>query len=302
MPARLDNLEDLRTFVQIVDSGSLTAAGRVLGIPTNMVSRRLARLEAHLGVSLAQRTTRSLRVSKPGRELYLHAQGILARVDEAEVAVAGRGDDLVGEMRISAPSLIASHTRGAFHRLLTRHPKLRIHLLVSDRANDLMIRDIVERGLDAAVLAGPLPDRAILAPLLGRLAPVLAASRRYVDRHGVPDEPEQLQEHECLSFVADLVQSRWKLTDHWGRERVVRIGGRFASNDSRLLREALADGLGIGPVLPGELASCDDLVAILPGFRFERFDIRLGYSTSRRGSARIAALIRELKHALSALS
>ncbi len=98
------------------------------------------------------------------------------------------------------------------------------------------------------------------------------------------------------------MQSRWKLTDRRGRERVVRIGGRFASDDSRLLREALADGLGIGPVLPGELASCDELVAILPSYRFERFDIRLGYSASRRGSARIAALIRELKHALSALA
>ncbi len=297
LPPRLKDLDELRTFVQIIESGSLTAAGRVMGIPTNVVSRRLAKLEQRLGVPLAQRTTRRFRATEEGRRLHQRGRRILAEVDAAETEMMHIDAGLAGELRVSLPTLIADQVRKPMRALMARHPQLSLRLFVTDRPADLVIGDIIESGLDAAVLIGPLPDREIVAPLLGRLTPALAASRSYAKQHGLPRNVTELGEHECLLFIGKQLQDEWRLVDEDGQEIAVSVHGSFASSDSRVLRDALFDGIGIGLIMPGEMAS-RDLVQVLPGLRFAAIDVRLGYASARRGSRRVFTLVEVLGTAL----
>lgn len=285
----LRDLDELRTFVQIVDSGSMTAAGRVLGQTTNVISRRLARLEERLGVPLAQRTTRRLQPTEEGRRLYVRARRILDEVANAEAEIRGVGEELTGEIRLSVPTIVAERLRSAFATFLQDHPGVDLRLFVTDRPSSAVLRDIAEQGLDAALLIGPIPPSSLVTRLLSRVHSCFAASPAYLAAHGAPKKPQDLSEHECLCYIGERVQTEWSVFDHKGQETVVPVRGHFAASDSRVLANALLDGQGIG--LTAESAIEEGrLVRVLPKHKGPTFDVRLGYAASRRGSRRIGTL------------
>lgn len=285
----LRDLDELRTFVQIVDSGNMTAAGRVLGQTTNVISRRLARLEERLGVPLAQRTTRRLQPTEEGRRLYVRARRILDEVANAEAEVRGITEELTGEIRLSLTTLVAERLRTSFAAFLEDHPAVDLRLFVTDRTSSSILRDIAEQGLDAALLIGPVPPSSLVTRLLTRVRSVFAASPAYIAAHGAPKKPRDLSDHECLCYIGDRVQTEWSVFDRKGRETIVPVRGHFAASDSRVLANALLDGQGIG--LTAESA-CEEgrLQRVLPKYEGPTFDVRLGYAASRRGSRRIDAL------------
>lgn len=292
--AGLRDLDELRTFVQIVDSGSMTAAGRVLGQTTNVISRRLARLEQRLDVPLAQRTTRRLQPTEEGRRLYVRARRILDEVATAEAELRGVAEELTGEIRLSVPTLAAQQLRPRFATFLADHPGVDLRLFVTDRPSSAVLRDIAEQGLDAAVLIGPVPPSSLVTRRLGRGRSFFAASPAYLATHGTPKKPRDLSDHECLCYIGDRVQTEWSVFDRKGQETVVPVRGRFASSDSRVLADALLDGQGIGPA-PDTAFEDGRLVRVLPKHEGPSFDVRLGYAASRRGSRRIDALAQLLR-------
>lgn len=275
--------------MQIIDSGSMTAAGRVLGQTTNVISRRLARLEERLGVPLAQRTTRRLQPTEEGRRLYVRARRILDEVANAEAEIRGVGEELTGEIRLSVPTIAAERLRPAFATFLEEHPGVDLRLFVTDRPGSAVLRDIAEQGLDAALLIGPLPPSSLVTRLLSRAHSCLAASPAYVAAHGAPKKPQDLSEHECLCYIGERVQTEWSVFDHKGQETVVPVRGRFAASDSRVLANALLDGQGIGLTAESTIEQ-GRLLRVLPKHQGPTFDVRLGYAASRRGSRRIGAL------------
>ncbi|MCH9686649.1 MAG: LysR family transcriptional regulator [Deltaproteobacteria bacterium] len=287
--AGLRDLDELRTFVQIVDSGSMTAAGRVLGQTTNVISRRLARLEERLGVPLAQRTTRRLQPTEEGRRLYVRARRILDEVANAEAEIRGVAEELTGELRLSVPTLAARQLRGSLTSFLEDHPGVDLRLFVTDRPSSAVLSDIAEQGLDAAVLIGPVPPSSVVTRLLSRGHAIFAAAPAYIEARGTPKKPRDLSDHECLCYIGDRVQTEWSVFDSKGRETVVPVRGRFASSDSRVLANALLDGQGIGLTSSHALED-DQLQRVLPKYQGPTFDVRLGYAASRRGSRRIEAL------------
>lgn len=293
----LRDLDELRTFVQIVDSGNMTAAGRVLGQSTNVVSRRLARLEERLGVPLAQRTTRRLQPTEEGRRLYVRARRILDEIASAEAELRGVAQELTGEVRISLPTLVAEQLRAALGTFLANHPKVDLRLFVTDRPSSAVLRDIAEQGLDAALLIGPIPTSSVVTRRLSRVRTMFAASHTYVAAHGSPKKPAELSNHACLCYIGERVQTEWGVFDRNGQETVVPVRGRFASSDSRALANALLDGQGIGLALDTALED-DRLVRVLPKYEGPTLDVRLGYAASRRGSRRIDALAELLRPAL----
>ncbi len=286
----LRDLDELRTFVQIVDSGNMTAAGRVLGQTTNVISRRLARLEERLGVPLAQRTTRRLQPTEEGRRLYIRARRILDEIAKAEAEVRGVAEELSGEIRISVPTIAAERLRTTLARFVADHPGVDLRVFVTDRPSSAVLRDIAEQGLDAALLIGPLPPSSVVTRRLRRIRSVFAASQAYIDAHGAPKKPQDLSDHECLCYIGERLQTEWAVFDRKGKETIVPVRGRFASSDSRVLANALLDGQGIG--LTGDDAAFEDrgLRRVLPRHEGPTFDVRLGYAASRRGSRRIDAL------------
>lgn len=290
----LRDIDELRTFVQVVDSGSLTSAGRVLGQTTNVISRRLARLEERLGVPLAQRTTRRLQTTEEGRRLYIRARRILDEVATAEAELRGVAEELTGEVRLSVPTLAAELLRPGLAKFLEDHPGVDLRLFVTDRPSSAVLRDITEQGLDAAVLIGPVPMSTVVTRRLARGRSVFAASPDYLERQGRPKKPRDLCRHECVCYIGERVQTEWSVIDRKGRETVVPVRGRFASSDSRVLVSAILDGQGIG--LVSHLALADGrLERVLPKHEGPSFDVRLGYAAARRGSRRIEALAKLLQ-------
>ncbi len=294
---RLRDLEELRTFVQVLDSGSMTAAGRVLGLPTNVVSRRIARLEERLGVPLAQRSTRKLQPTEEGRRLHLRARRILEEAAQAETELRGIGLGLSGELRLALPTLVAAAAKPALYALMDEHPTLELRMFVNDRPAEQVVRDIIEQGLDAALLVGNTPPASIVARRLAHFEPVLAASAEYLARRGRPRRLEDLHDHECLCYIGDRLQTHWVLRSASGKEELVAVHGRFASSDSRALRQAMFDGQGIGLAAAAEFAS-PALVRVLPKYRSAPLEVRLGYAAGRKGSHRIRALLEILRPAL----
>ncbi|MCO4771109.1 MAG: LysR family transcriptional regulator [Deltaproteobacteria bacterium] len=240
----LESIDGLRVFVRVVDSGSLTAAGRVLGLSPTLVSRRLRRLEADLGAKLLQRTTRSQHLTEEGRRLYPRARAILAQIDDAEDDVRARPGEPRGVVRAVLPTVTRSFDLMArIKELLARHPDVGLQLSFSDQPVDL-----VGGGWDVAVHIGPPPDSSHVVRRLARVRPRLAATPDYLAARGIPRTPQELTEHECLRFISDRPQDTWLLTHDDGSEVRVPVGGRLESDNSYALAEALVAGLGIGLV------------------------------------------------------
>ncbi|MFT5680920.1 MAG: DNA-binding transcriptional LysR family regulator [Myxococcota bacterium] len=290
---KIESLEELRIFAQIVESGSLTAAARALGLPSNTVSRRLAALEERLDTRLLYRTTRSLSLSETGRILLSRARRILQEVEATETALQGEKEGLSGMVRISVPSLLTADLLASMKALLREHPGLRLQV----RVNDKPVNPVAE-GLDVVVIGGTLSDSTLIARKLSDIHPVLVASEEYLHRRGHPEKPADLIDHEILLFVRDPPQSHFTLTDSSGHQHTVAVEGRFEADDGRTLMDALAAGIGIGLTSPRIMRVTPSLRRVLPGYSLGSFPIYAIYPASRQRSARLQVVIEALRGVL----
>nr|WP_298131198.1 LysR family transcriptional regulator [uncultured Pseudoxanthomonas sp.] len=235
------DIEELRTFVEVADAGGVSPAARRLGVSKSIVSRRLGRLEAELGVQLLARNTRGATLTEAGATLRDHAARACAEIDLAKEAILP-ADDLRGRLRISAPlSFGPTHFAPVLAKMAKRHPQLHIHTVYSDRFVDL-----IAEGFDCAIRLGYLQDSSLLARRVGPIHGALVASPDYIEAHGAPDTLQQLLAHEAVMQGTES----WRLMDG---EQVVSVHprGRFkADNGTALVAAALA-GLGIAMLPDG---------------------------------------------------
>jgi len=237
-------LEDIATFNVIAEAGGVSPAARRLGVSKSIVSRRLLRLEAELGVQLLARTTRGAGLTEAGMTFREHAARISAEMETAREELAAAGD-LRGRLRLAAPlSFGPILVAPVLAELARRHPRLRVHATYSDRFVDL-----VGEGFDAAIRVGYLADSNLVARRLGPVSGKIVASPDYVAQYGAPSTPEELLSHEALLQGTES----WRFID--GDKTIsVRPQGRFkADNGSALLVAAVA-GLGIA-YLPDPLTN-----------------------------------------------
>jgi DNA-binding transcriptional LysR family regulator len=294
---KLKNLDELQTFVQVVDSGNLTTAGHALGLSTTLVSRQLARLEERLGVTLATRTTRRFALTEEGQRLYEYAQRILREAEAAERAVTQRSP-FDGELSFIVQSILAEELRSALYETLAAHPRLKIQMIVTDEPASVGVRTMTERGLDAVIVVGEVPERAVIARRITTIDGVLAASKEYVKTHRLPQSVRDLEDHSCLCYVGEAPIREWALTRGTEEPERVLVDGSFASSSSQELIAALIAGQGIGVVMKRRVQELD-LVPVLPDYRFGEFPISLVYGERRRGSPRINILEELVRNALS---
>jgi DNA-binding transcriptional LysR family regulator len=236
------DIEDIRTFVEIADAGGISSAAARLGVAKSIVSRRLLRLEAELGVQLLARTTRGAALTEAGVTFRDHAARVSAEIDAAMEAVLPAGD-LRGRLRVAVPlSFGPIHFAPILAEMGRRHPHLQIQTCYSDRFVDL-----IAEGYDCAIRVGYLQDSDLIARRVGPVYGKLVASPDYIRAHGSPESPEELLTHEALMQGTEA----WQLMD--GDKIVtVRPQGRFkADNGTALVFAALA-GLGIA-YLPDRL-------------------------------------------------
>ena len=272
-------VDDLRTFVEVVDAGGVSAASRRLGVSKSMVSRRLARLEQDLGTQLLARTTRGAAVTEAGLVFRESAARVISELDIARDTILPTGD-LRGRLRVAAPlSFGPTHFAPVLADMARRHPSLHIHTSYTDRHVDL-----IAEGFDCAIRVGRLTDASLVARKVGPLRTKIVATPAYIDAHGSPATPDELVTHQALMQGTET----WPALDA-GKPIEIRPQGRFkADNGVALVAAALASlGIAILPVdLIREHLESGALVEVMPRYPVPVFGIYVvrppGQHTSRK--------------------
>jgi DNA-binding transcriptional LysR family regulator len=285
----MTNLVDLDIFARVVTAGSMSGAGRGLGLSPAVISKRIRRLEERLGTRLLHRTTRQIALTEAGQGFHERVVAILASVEEAEAWVTRRSSAVRGVLRVSAPTSfgrlhIAPHLTG----FLEAHPELTVDLVLSDA-----FVDIVGEGFDLAVRIADLQDSSLVARRLAANHRVLCASPSYLDAHGVPAALSDLAHHRLLAHNAD----QWRLEGPDGPV-TVRVESPLKTNSSEVVRESVIAGAGIalrstwdvGPEL-----RAGKLRRVLPGYGGSRkVAIHAVYASRRQLAQKVRAFIDHL--------
>jgi len=286
----LDNLE---LFLRITEKGGMAAAGRDLGLSPTTVSERIAALEAHYGARLLTRTTRSISLTDEGRAMVEGARRILAEVQEMDSRIRLGMERISGSIRISAPvDLGRNRIARLLDAFMRRHPEIRIDLTLDDGYADL-----AARGFDLGIRFGDLADSTMRTRKLGDTRRLVCASPAYLDTHGVPHHPEDLQNHNCILMrFGHGVDRDWRfLVD--GKEKVYPVSGDRIVNDGALVREWCRAGHGIA--LKSNLDVDEDLeagrlVQILEPFTSTRTNLQVVYPAGAVQPRRIRLMIDHL--------
>ncbi|MGK9234979.1 LysR family transcriptional regulator [Inquilinus limosus] len=233
------DLNDILVFARVVESGSFTAAARLLGMPKTTVSRRVAALEQAVGVRLLQRTTRSLGLTDAGRLYYEQSSQALRTIEDANLKLAEARAEPSGTIRISAPVGFGGPLAAMVFDFLTAYPKTRVELRLTDERLNL-----VENGIDLAFRTGILPDSTLIARRLGTTHRILCASPDYLARRGEPASPADLAGHDCVIAGPSAAGASWVLDGPDGRETIM-VSGRFAANEMQAVLAAAIAGCGI---------------------------------------------------------
>lgn len=237
----LDRFTSLKVFVRVAASGSLSAAGRDMGLSQTMVTKHVAALEARLGVTLFHRSTRRLSITEAGQNYLESVERILGEIDAADASVAADRFDPRGMLRINAPVSFGSHQIAPLlAEFAKRYPLLQVELGLNDR-----LVDLAEEGWDLAVRIGSLDDSSLIARRIAPCRTTLAASPSYLESYGTPETVAELSEHNCLGYTL----SRATGADRWSfgqrGEFAVKVSGTLRANNGDALRAAAITGEGI---------------------------------------------------------
>ncbi|QPC85853.1 LysR family transcriptional regulator [Mesorhizobium sp. NBSH29] len=234
----LNRSGEIEVFLRVVELGSLSAAGRALRLTPSAVSKLVTRLEDRLGTVLLRRTTRKLQVTAEGAAFYEKGLQILADLDEAE-REASRGAAPRGRLRVNSFVPFGQHVLiPLIPAFQVAHPEVQVDLMLTDR-----IVDLLDERADVAIRAGPLADSRLTARKLGQSPMVLVAAPAYLEKHGTPDAPADLDRHSLIGFCFTRHVAGWTLTGRDGDDiRVVPSGGPLVSDGEAMRLLALAGG------------------------------------------------------------
>lgn len=190
----MESLSGFNVFVQVAETRSFVAAGRVLGISASAIGKSVARLEERLGVRLFHRSTRSMTLTAEGSMLLERSRRVLAEIEAAEQELSQSASQPRGRLRVSLP-LVSGLVLPALADFMRAYPAVELDLSFTDR-----MVDVVEEGYDAVVRTGELRDSRLSSRQLGRFATVIVGSPAYFAQHGVPQRPADLAAHPCLHY------------------------------------------------------------------------------------------------------
>ena len=285
----MDRLGAMRLFAAITDAGSLSGAGRRLGVPLTTVSRKLAALEDNLGARLVTRSTRRLTLTEQGRQYLKACRRIIEELDAAEAQLSGTKGEPQGELAITAPVVFGRlHVLALVSEFLSRYPRIDVRMLLLDRPVDL-----IEEGIDIAVRIGHLPDSMLIATRVGAVRQIVCASPAYLAAHGKPERREELGVHACITFMARDARDRWTFTDGKKQERV-RVHSRLTVNTAEAANDAARAGVGIARVLSYQAAAAladGSLEEILRGADSTELPVSLLHREDRLAQTKVQAFV-----------
>ncbi|MDP9108094.1 MAG: LysR family transcriptional regulator, partial [Pseudomonadota bacterium] len=275
----MDQFKQLATFVEVVAKGSLSAAARAEGIAPAMIGRRLDALEERIGVKLLQRTTRKIALTNEGSSFLEDCQRILADLAHAELAVSAGSARASGNLTVSAPAGFGrQHVAPLIPSFLAEHRDVNVTLSLNDRVIDLLAE-----GIDIAIRIAPLTDSAMVGVKLADNQRVVVAAPAYLKRYGIPQNLEQLMQHNCLAISTDGSQRGWTFRQH-GKNVTVKVSGNMLCNDGAVLHDWAIAGKGLAWRSMWEVGSeieAGQLVTVLDEFAAPGNDIYAMFAQRR---------------------
>lgn len=266
----MDQLSAIRSFVEIVDQGSLTRAADNLDLSRAMVSRHLESLERWLGARLLHRTTRRVSLSAAGEEALPRLRQMLELAADLQAMAGVRRSEATGKLRVTTSlSFALSVLTQALVDFQSRHPRIEVDLLTVDRAVDL-----VSERIDLAVRITNRLDDGVVARRLATCRSVLCAAPGYLAARGTPTTPAELRVHNCITHAFGT-RAEYRL-GHADRVLTQAVRGSLSGNETAVVKQAALAGAGIA-MLPtyfvGEELRCGTLVQVLPAYEPETLGI-----------------------------
>ncbi len=285
----MDFLKLMTTFLRVVETGSLSAAARDLGISQPTVSQQVSALEAHLHVRLINRTTRQITLTEAGQTYRRKAQQIIEAVQEAGEAVGGLTTQLTGHLRIHAPAgLGQSHIADVAVAFQRCNPNLVIELILEDHFVDL-----TAQAVDVAIRFGNLPSSTLVARRLGTVQRIVVAAPSYIAANGNPKTPDELAHHVQVQFNGTPEGHLMPLVGPSGPESVP-VRPVFMANNAFALNKALKAGIGLGGAqLPLVIDALKEgtLVRVMTKFQYAPLSVHAVYPSGRFIPSKVKAFV-----------
>lgn len=239
----MDMLNEMAMLVRVVDSGGFSAAARAHGLTTSAVSRHISRLEAHLGGKLLHRTTRSLALTELGQQVHAAATRMLGTAREIHALAGSYSARPNGIVRVTAPIVLGQvWLAPRLPAFLEQYPDVDVRLTLVDRTVDL-----IEEGVDLAIRIARDLAPGLAARTLCTMQYVLVASPDYLDRHGDPATPQELERHRCTHLGYGQFGGAWRLTRAADSVQI-NVDARVTINNSAAILAMVEAGGGIGLV------------------------------------------------------
>jgi len=295
----MDKFQEMASFVAVVEAGSFVGAADATGLSKAAVSRHVAELEQRLGARLLHRTTRRLSLTDDGQLFFTRAKEMLAAIDEAESEISSRSGEPSGLLRINAPLTFGVlHLAPLWGRFAQLYPKVSLDIELSDR-----VVDLVEEGYDLAVRITNLPNSQLVSRRLASTRMVACASPPYLALHGTPAHPDELAQHEVISYSYWAARNEWTFTAPDDSLVTVRTHARIHANNGDTCRAAALDHQGI--ILQPDFLVADDLrrgdlVELLPTYRAMTLGIHAVYPSRKHLPIKTRRLVDFLVEAFTA--
>jgi DNA-binding transcriptional LysR family regulator len=285
----MDRLTSLTAFVQVVDSGGFSAAGRHLNMSTTMVSNHVQALEDRLGARLLNRTTRKVSLTEVGKAYYDRCTQILTDLEQADEVAGALQSTPRGTLRVYTATHIVPFIAAAVAEFLLAHPEVKVDLTMGERTIDL-----IDEGFDLAIRLAPPPDSSLIVRSLATWRHVLCCSPYYLETHGPLQQLSELASHNCVRHVLYPYQDDWHFVDRKGAPASVRISGNLVTNSGEALRVAALQSVGI--CLAAGFLVADDLktgrlVRLLPDYRPVEFAMNAVYPHRHHLTAKVRIFI-----------
>jgi DNA-binding transcriptional LysR family regulator len=281
----MDKLTSMNVFVRVAKAGSFAGGARDLDISRAMATKHIMHLESVLGTRLFNRTTRSLSLTDVGASYLERCQQVLLEVEEMEAAVTHLQTEPRGLLRISAPPVIgATHIAHAVAAFMKIHPDLTVEMILQSSPGDL-----IDEGIDVAISLGALDDTSMFARKLASSSLVVCGSPDYFAQHGIPQTPEDLEDHSCLVNWAIAPRNKWLFKGEAGYTGIT-VSGRMQANVADPIRIAAINGLGL-VMLPTYIVGRDiekgRLKVVLENYTSPPLDVHAVYPHRKYLSAKV---------------
>ncbi|MGQ9367194.1 LysR family transcriptional regulator [Azospirillum sp. A39] len=286
----MDRLRAFEVFAAVVANGSFARAAEALNTSPANVTRYVKELENALRTRLLNRSSRRLSLTDDGRDFYDRIRDVLERVDEAEGLLAGDPDQPRGRLRINAPlSFGLWHLAPLWPRFLDRYPDIELDVRLLDR-----VVDLIEDGYDLAIRISTAGSREHVGRKLTTAHLVTCAAPAYIARHGAPARPDELPEHDCVSYAFASTGDRWPLVGPDGTTRLWPVRPAVQCRSGHAMRAAALAGRGLVQLptfmIGGDLRD-GTLVPVLTAHRVPAIDVVALYPSRRHLPAKVRAMV-----------